>query len=208
MAIHLRAYIIRFILFVYALKAVHCIVDGDIHDKSPSDRIDDLFTEIRTFQNTVETKLKELSDKGCQQCLIRLLDPNIEENTNLTDYPKEIRDENATVNEDNGTHMDVYSQDIFQRLHRLYDIEQSVLEKVDATLASQRLIDIKGVKGEPGSEGFPGKPGPGGYDGFPGPPGFPGVEGDQGNPGMPGPRGPKGERGDPKLSLLEFKWKK
>jgi hypothetical protein len=47
MAIYLRANIIRFILFVYALKAVYCSVDGDVHDKLPSDRIDDLFTEIR-----------------------------------------------------------------------------------------------------------------------------------------------------------------
>jgi hypothetical protein len=91
---------------------------------------------IRTFQNTVETKLKELSDKGCQQCRIRLLDPYTEENTNLTDYPKEIRDENVTINEDNGKQLDVYSQDIFKLLHRLYNIEQSVLEKVDASLGT------------------------------------------------------------------------
>jgi hypothetical protein len=47
MAIYLRAKIIRFSVFVYALRAVNCNVDGDIHDKSPSDRIDDLFSEIR-----------------------------------------------------------------------------------------------------------------------------------------------------------------
>jgi hypothetical protein len=47
MAIYLRTNIIRLILFVYALKAVYCSVDGDVHDKSPSDRIDDLFSEIR-----------------------------------------------------------------------------------------------------------------------------------------------------------------
>jgi hypothetical protein len=47
MATYLRANIVRFILFVYALKAVHCIVDGDVHDKSLSDRIEDLFTDIR-----------------------------------------------------------------------------------------------------------------------------------------------------------------
>jgi hypothetical protein len=52
----------------------------------------------------------------------------------LTDYPKETRGENATVNENNGTQLDVYSQDIFQLLQRLYNLEQSVLEKVDVTL--------------------------------------------------------------------------
>jgi hypothetical protein len=96
---------------------------------------------IRTFQNTVETKLKELSDKGCHQCLIRLVDPNTEGNTNLTDYPKEIRDENSTVNEENGTQLDVNSQDVFQLLQRLYNIEESVLEKVDATLGTTYFSD-------------------------------------------------------------------
>jgi hypothetical protein len=54
----------------------------------------------------------------------------------LTDQLKESRDENATVNEDNGKQSEVRSQDFNDFLQRLGKLEQSILEKVDARLGT------------------------------------------------------------------------
>ncbi|XP_060600043.1 uncharacterized protein LOC132753573, partial [Ruditapes philippinarum] len=167
MAIFLRTHIIRFILFVYGLRTVPGSIDVD-KDKTLSDRLQEAFTEMRTFQHTIEDRLNELTHKRCQQCFINIHDPDSSRNQNLTDQLKESRDENATVNEKNGKQSEVRSQDFNDFLQRLGKLEQSILEKVDARLVSQPSILIKAVKGEPGQDGLPGEQGPRGMPGFPG----------------------------------------
>ncbi|XP_060557045.1 collagen alpha-1(XXVII) chain-like [Ruditapes philippinarum] len=207
MAIYLRTHIIRFILFVYGLRTVHCSIEVD-KDKTLLDRIQEAFTEMRTFQHTIEDRLNELAHNGCQQCFINIHDPDSSRNQNLTDHLKGSIDENATVNEDNGKQSEVSSQDFNDFLQRLGKLEQSILEKVDARLASQPSILIKAVKGEPGQDGLPGEAGPPGFPGLPGPPGLPGMKGNRGPPGITGFPGVKGEPGDTKVGHLEFNWKK
>ncbi|XP_060551308.1 macrophage scavenger receptor types I and II-like [Ruditapes philippinarum] len=207
MAIYLRTHILRLILFVYGLRTVHSSIEDD-KDRTLSNRIQEAFTEMRTLHHTFESILNELPEKGCQQCFINLHDIDSNKNQNLTDQLKETRDENATVNEDIGKQSEVSSQDIKDFLQRIGNLEQSILGKVDARLASHPLKFIKGVKGEPGPEGLPGEPGIEGIPGRPGPRGFPGLAGVRGPPGPTGPPGEKGERGDTKVGHLEFNWKK
>ncbi|XP_060587312.1 macrophage scavenger receptor types I and II-like [Ruditapes philippinarum] len=207
MAIYLRTHIIRFILFVYGLRTVHCSIEVE-KDQTLSNRIQEAFTEMRTLHHALESILNVLPDKGCQQCFITLHDRDSNKNQTLTDHLKESRDENATVNEDNGKQSEVSSQDFNDFLQRLGKLEQSILEKVDARLASHPLKFIKGVKGEPGIPGIPGIPGMRGDRGYPGVNGAFCLKGNRGPPGITGIPGRKGEPGDTKVGHLEFNWKK
>ncbi|XP_060593810.1 macrophage scavenger receptor types I and II-like [Ruditapes philippinarum] len=121
-------YIIRLILFVYGLTTVHCSIEDD-KENTLSDRIQEAFTEMRTFQHTIENRLNELTHTGCQQCLVNSKDIN--------EFSKRL---------------DNIKQDYINRVTAIEEMHQPVKgEKGDP--------GRPGRKGEPGLDGLPGIPG-------------------------------------------------